>query len=223
VPARRRRLLQQHLALNGARLSERKRRDVPGHALLIRPRRGKQRAAGRRQRAHVRAVHVRDALQHERRHERPGAAGGHGTARRRVDRVLRQAVAVLHQRVQVRARGVDGDPARRVARPRRRHAAHRREQARCGILRVRPDAVGPHVCRVQVALGAVEGHAVDCGLGRVGVVLDVRLQRAGRVHREDVAEAGVLVERVAVHVIWRLLSGQKEDGSCAGGGFGGFG
>lgn len=83
---------------------------------------------------------------------------------------------------------------------------------------MRPDSVGPHVCAVEVCLGVIKDHAVNGGLGAIFVVLDVLVQSTFRVHGEDVAISGVVVEGVAVDVVRGLLGGKEEDGAglCVG-------
>ena len=47
-------------------------------------------------------------------------------------------------------------------------------------------------------------------------VLDVLLEMAQGVDREDVAVPGIVVEGVTVYGIWGLLRGQEEDGAGFG-------
>lgn len=80
---------------------------------------------------------------------------------------------------------------------------------------MRPDLVGPHVCGVEVRLAGIEDHAVDCGGGGVGVVLDIGGERAGGGDGEDVPGVGVLVEGVAVDGVGGLRGCEDEDGASA--------
>jgi hypothetical protein len=98
--------------------------------------------------------------------------------------------------------------------PRRLCEAHRRQLALC-VLFMAPHAIGPHVRAVQVRLRGVEDHAMNGGLRTVLVVLDVLGQGARGRSGEDVAEARVLVEGVAVDAVGGLLGGEDEDGARA--------
>lgn len=83
-------------------------------------------------------------------------------------------------------------------------------------LLVRPDFVSPHISRVKVLLVLVENHAVDRGVVLVRVVLDVLLQAALLINREHVAIASKVVERVAIHVVGRLVGSKNKDGTGLG-------
>jgi hypothetical protein len=82
-----------------------------------------------------------------------------------------------------------------------------------------PYSVRPHVRAVQIRLTRIEHHAVDRGLVAVLEVLDIFGEVPGRIDGEDVAEARVLVEGVAVDRVGGEFGGEEED--CAG--FGGEG
>jgi hypothetical protein len=57
---------------------------------------------------------------------------------------------------------------------------------------------------------------MNSGLRAVFIVLDIGFQGTIGVGVEDVAETGVLVERVAVDAVGWFAGGQDEDGACAG-------
>ena len=78
-------------------------------------------------------------------------------------------------------------------------------------LLVTPDPICPHICAVEIGLRGIENHAVNRGLVAVLEVLDVLLDMAFGIDREDVAVASIVVERVAVYGVWRLLGGKEED------------
>lgn len=151
------------------------------------------------------------------------AVGEDGHVSSRVDEVLADAVALFHEGVEVGSRGVDGDPARVVARVGAFDGADERELGGGRVeLLVDPELVGFEVGGVEVRLGRVEDHAVDAAVGLVLVVLNVCCQGAGGwVGGEDGAVAGVLVEGVAVDCVGGLAGGEEED--CAGVCFGGCG
>lgn len=109
-----------------------------------------------------------------------------------------------------------GEPARLVVWFWRVEAADRTEEAGVRVLGVAPQLVGPHVGGVEVRFSGIEDHAVDGRGGRVVVVLDVFFQDAGAVDAEDVAMAGLVVERVAVDMVRRSLSGEQEYGTGFG-------
>lgn len=82
---------------------------------------------------------------------------------------------------------------------------------------MRPDPIVLHIRRVEEGLGGIEDHAMDAGVGGVGVVLHIGVQ--GAVfwsYGEDIAVAGVVVEGVSVDVVRGLLGGEVEDGSSVG-------
>jgi hypothetical protein len=81
---------------------------------------------------------------------------------------------------------------------------------------VGPELVGGQVGRVEVGLGGVEDHAVDAGVGLVGVVLDVASEGASGGDGEDVAEAGMLVEGVGIDGVGGLFGCEEEDGARVG-------
>lgn len=60
---------------------------------------------------------------------------------------------------------------------------------------------------------------MDRGLFIQLSVLDVLVETTSRVHAEDVQEAGMIVEWIAVNAMRRLFSGQNEDGTSLGVGF----
>lgn len=144
----------------------------------------------------------------------------------RVDEILAQAVALLHEGVEVVARWVHGDPAGVIALVGAVDGADK-VKLRSGFgtgpgrftAAMNPELVGAQVGGVQVRLGRVKHHAVDAGIGLVLVVLHVGRQSAGsRVDGEDGAVAGMVVEGVAVDGVGRLLRGEEEDGTgvCVG-------
>lgn len=71
-------------------------------------------------------------------------------------------------------------------------------------LLVAPNAIRPHISAVQIRLSRVKNHAVDGGLVAVFIVLNIRLERTIIVYAEDIAEAGIVVERITVDVVWRF-------------------
>lgn len=113
-----------------------------------------------------------------------------------------------------------GHPSWMVARQRCVQTAHGLQMPRRGVFLVRPDFVGPHVGGVEVGFAWIEDGAVDGRGGRVGKVLHVAVQSARGGHGEDVAVAGVRVERGAVDCVGRLSCGEDEDGAGFGGGGG---
>lgn len=153
--------------------------------------------------------------------ERVVAVGEDGHVGGGIDEVLADAVALFHEGVEVGSRGVDGDPARVVARVGAVDGADELELGRRGVeLLVDPELVGLEVGGVEVRLGRVEDHAVDAAVGLVLVVLDVGGEGArGWVGGEDGAVAGVLVKGVAVDCVGGLAGGEEEDGAgvCFGG------
>jgi len=221
VPTTSRRGVQQQLLLNTPVLPQSKRSHIPLQVKLVRPRRGKHVLPTKSQRADVGSVEalarlwvsVRDAGGDQ----RVAVVRVHGQVGGRVNDILADAVARLHQGVQVVACGVHGDPSRVIAWRWRIDAADQLDLAR-GELAVGPELVGGQVGRVEVALCRVEDHAVDARVGLVGVVLEVGVEGAGGGDGEDVAVAGVLVEGVAVDGVGGLFGGKEEDG--AGVGFG---
>lgn len=165
--------------------------------------------------ADVGAVHLCGRAWDARGDEREGAVGVDGEAGGRVDDVFAEAVAGLHEGVEVAAGGVDGDPAGVVAGVRGVDGADELEfGAVGGGLLVDPELVGREVGGVEEGFCGVEHHAVDARVGVVGVVLDVCLEGARGGDGEDVAVGGVLVERVAVDCVGGLLRREEED--CAG-------
>ena len=79
-----------------------------------------------------------------------------------------------------------------------------------------PELVGGQVGGVEISLRQIKDHAMDASVGLVGIVLGIGLQGAGCADREDVAEAGMLVEGVAIHGVRWLLGGEEEDGTGVG-------
>lgn len=93
---------------------------------------------------------------------------------------------------------------------------HQGQFTRLGILDMRPNLVGREICGVQVGLCWVEYHAVDTSVGNIFVILDIAIQRAIGLHGEYVSIAGVVVERVAVNIVRRFVSGEHEDSTSVG-------
>lgn len=145
----------------------------------------------------------------------------HRNMRPLIDHIDRQAIARLHQRIQILPRGMHLDPAGMIVRRRRLEAIHERDLPRLRVFLVRPDLVGLQICRVQVCFRRVEHHPVDAGVRLVFVVLHVGGQRARFVDREDVPVPGVFVEWVAVDVEGGFVCGEDEDGARVGVGAGG--
>jgi hypothetical protein len=83
-------------------------------------------------------------------------------------------------------------------------------------LLVAPYPVSPHVCAIQVGFCGIKDHAVDCSLVAVLVILNVLFHATRGVDGEDVAVAGMIVERVAIHGIRRRLCRKEEDGARLG-------
>lgn len=216
VAAARRGGVETDLLLDGAAVAQAEGGDVALQVEAVGAGRGEQIAAGARQGAHVAAVHgvvAGDAG----RNQGVAVVRVNGQVRVRVDDVLAQPVARLHQGVQVLARRVHGHPARVIARRGRVDGPHERQLAAvAAVLAVHPQLVGLEVGRVQPRLGRIEDHAVDARVGLVLVVLDVLGQGAARRGGENGTVAGVLVEGVAVDGIRWLLGGQEEDGAGVG-------
>ena len=219
MPTARRRRAEEQLLLDAAAIPQLEARDIPLQLKLVRSRAGKHVLAAESERAHVGAVQALAGLGvpvgDPRRDQREAVVRVHRHVRGRVDHVLADAVAGLHQGIQIIARGVHRDPARVVARVRRVDGTDQLDFAR-GKLAVRPQLVGGQIGRVQVGLGGVKHHAVDARVLLVFVVLNVLLERAGGGDREDVAIAGELVEGVGVDGVGRLLGGEQEDGARVG-------
>ena len=217
------------LRLDAAAVTQTKGRNVAGQVEAVGARRGKEIATAAVERAHVAAV---EALAsgavvplNARRDQGIGVVCVDGHVRLRVDDVLAQAVAGLHEGIQVLARRMHGYPARVIAMVGGIYAAHKLYSAVVAFsgrldlahpLAVHPQLVGGQVGRVQVRLCWVKDHAMDARAWVVLVILDVLGKAATGVHTEDVAVAGVLVEGVAVHGVWRLLGRQQEDGAGVG-------
>ena len=211
APAGRRRV-EADLRLDGAAIPQPEGRDVTLQIEAVGPARGEEVPPGLRQAADIATVHgvvPRDP----RRNERVRVVRVDRHVGCRIDDVLAETVARLHEGVQVFPRRVHGDPARVVARVRGVDAADELEAAgpglRCRLsplgLPVHPQLIRPQVRRVEVRLGRIEHHAVDARVGLVGVVLGVLGERTGRRHGEDGAVARVIVEGVAVDGVRRLL------------------
>jgi hypothetical protein len=217
--------VEQDLALDGTRVAQRKGGDVARQVELVGARRGEQVATRAGQGAHVGTVlGPAVGFGNAGGNQRPVAVRVDGHVRVRVDEVLADAVALLHEGVQVVARGVDGDPARVVAGLRAVDGADEVDgRVVLGASLVDPELVGAEVGGVQVGLGGVEDHAVDARVGLVFVVLDVLFEgaRVG-IGGEDGAVAGVVVEGVAVDGVWGFLGGEEEDGAGVCGGKRGF-
>lgn len=141
---------------------------------------------------------------------------------RRIDDVLAQPVAGLHESVQVLARGVDGDPARVIAGIGGVDGANQLHRA-VRVLAMRPQLVGGQVGRVEIRLGRVKDHAVDARVGLVGVILGVLCQCPRLADGKDVAIASVVVKGVGVDMVGRLARGEEEDGAGICGCVAGFG
>lgn len=84
------------------------------------------------------------------------------------------------------------------------------------VLLVSPDAVSPHVGRIEIRFCRVKHHAMDGRFGSILVVLNVVVQVASRIDGKDVTMSGVVIERVAVDIEWRLFSSKKKDGTSFG-------
>ena len=137
-----------------------------------------------------------------------------------VQHIDSQAVASLHQRIQILATGMHFHPARMVIGRRGLETVDQR-QLSSRVLAMRPDLVGLQVGRVEKGLGGIEDHAVDAGGRFIFVVLHILGQTAIVLDREHIAIAGVLVEGIAIDIVRRLASGQDEDGASVGVGAGG--
>lgn len=70
---------------------------------------------------------------------------------------------------------------------------------------MRPNAIAPHICGVQIRFRGVEDHTVDRGLRCIFVILDVRVEIACRVDGEDIAITSVFVKWIAINVKGRLF------------------
>lgn len=81
-------------------------------------------------------------------------------------------------------------------------------------LPVTPNLISPHICRVQVLFVGVKDHSMDCRLLVELGILDVLVKATSWIHVENVQKACVIVERVAVDIVWRLLA--RKDEYCSG-------
>lgn len=170
--------IQTDLALNNTILAKLERRDVSRQVEAVCTGRGEEIPARVGQRTDIRAV-LRPAVGDTRRDQREVAVGVHGQVGGRVDAVLAQAVAVLHEGVEVLARGVHGHPAGVVALIRTVDTADKLDLGGVGArLPVDPELVGLEVGGVEVRLRGVEDHAVDARVVLVRIVLDVFLEGA---------------------------------------------
>lgn len=79
-----------------------------------------------------------------------------------------------------------------------------------------PYPICPHICAVEVGFRRVEDHAVNRRLFAVLEVLDVLLDVARGVDREDISVASIVVEWIAIHVVRSFLAGKEEYGACLG-------
>ena len=136
--------------------------------------------------------------------------GIYGEVSLRIDHVFADPVSCFHQSVQILPGRMHLNPSRVVFLALCFCEPNCFQSSLVINLLVTPDAVRPHVGAVEICLGWVEYHSMDCRLVAVFVVLDVFLQRAVAVDAEDVAIAGVVVERVAVDIV-RGLAGRKEE------------
>lgn len=141
----------------------------------------------------------------------------------RIDDIFAQAIAPLHQSIQVVAGRVHLYPSRMVLWSRRFSEAYCFQLAFLISLLVTPYSVCPHICAVEIGLGGVKDHTVDCCLFAVFEVLDVLLDMARGVDREDIPVTSIVVERIAIHVVRRFLAGKEEYGACLRVGVVGFG
>lgn len=145
-----------------------------------------------------------------------------------------EAVAAFHEHVEVGAGGGDFDPAGVVAGRGRGDGADEGEVARLHVLGERkasvsehgefggkgdgyfcvtPNLICPHIRRVQVLLGSVKHHSMHSRLLVKRRVLHVLVERAGGADAEDVDEARMVIERIAVHIVRRFCGGEDEDGA----------
>lgn len=139
----------------------------------------------------------------------------HGETSGRVDEIFADAVALFHERIEVVARGMHGNPTGVVPVVGTLDRSHQVEGRVVFPAAMDPKLIGTEIGRVQVLLLWIKDHAVDARVGLVGVVLDILLEGlGGRVRREDGAVAGVVVERVAVDSVRGFVCGEEEDGSC---------
>jgi len=144
-------------------------------------------------------VHVRvgDTGRDEREHSEREYRG----VRLLVDDIFCESVAGFHKSIEILARRVNCYPPWVITGRRGVYVTDQLEFASGVILLVCPDTVGPHVGRVEIGLGRIKDHAVDGALVAVVVVLYVDLDATVGVDGEDIAEASMFVERVAVDVI----------------------
>jgi hypothetical protein len=63
---------------------------------------------------------------------------------------------------------------------------------------VAPDAVGPHICRIQIGFCWVENHAVYRARLQVGVVLQILKEATFIIYAKDISVASVFVKRIAI-------------------------
>ena len=203
------------LALNMANLIELEGGDVAGQCLGVGSGCGKEVFAAVRRKDDVGPVHVR--IGDAGRDEGKRSVAEHRGVRLLVDDIFCKSVAGFHKSIKVLAGRVNCYPPWVIIGRRGHYITDHLEFASDVILSVRPDAVGPHVGGIEIGLGWIKDHAVDGALVAVLVVLYIGLKGPGAVNGEDVAEASMFVERVAIDVIGWKLGGEKEDspGPCA--------
>jgi hypothetical protein len=141
----------------------------------------------------------------------------------RINDVLAQPVPTFHQSIQIVSAWMHLHPSRMIFGRRRFCVSYCLQSSFVINLLMAPYPVCPHVCAVQVVFAGVKHHAVYGGLVTVLKVLNVLGEVAGRVDRKDIAEACIVVERIAVHGVGWLLCREKEDGAGLGVGVIGFG
>jgi hypothetical protein len=133
-----------------------------------------------------------------------------------VDEIFADTVALLHERVEVVARRMNGYPARMISGVRTVHRTNKlKRRVVFATTAMDPELIGAQVGGVKILLLGVKDHSVDSRVGLVRVVLDIFLQSfCGRVGGEDSAVTSVVVEGVAVDGVWRFGCCEEEDGAC---------
>lgn len=135
-----------------------------------------------------------------------------------VDEIFADAVALLHERVEVITRRMHGYPARMVSGVRAVHGTNKlKRRVLFATTAMDPELIGAQVGGVKILLLGVKDHAMDASVRLVGVILNILLKSlCGIVGGEDGAVAGVIIKWVAVNGVRRLVGSQEEDGAGVG-------
>mgnify|MGYP006877403244 CR=1 FL=1 len=147
------------------------------------------------------------------RYQRVRLVGVNWQLRLRIDDIFTQTIASFHQSIQVVARGVHFHPSRMILWSRRFGEAYCFQSTLLVNLLVAPYPICPHICTVEVGFRGIKDHAMDRRLVAILEVLNILLDVARGIDREDIPVAGIIVEGVAVHIIRRLLAGKEKYGA----------